>query len=81
MTELSEAEWEREAEDLLETIHDAIGDSDNEMISEVLACVMADMIDTFPPDVGIPLMFAFMGEVLEKAYGVEVSATNIGRMQ
>jgi len=81
MNELSESEWQREAEDLLEMVHDAIGDSDNEMISEVLACVMADMIDTLSPNVGIPLMFAFMGEVLEKVYGVEVTATDVGKMQ
>lgn len=81
MTEMSDEEWSRKAEDMLEKIYDIIEDSDYEMVAELMACIMADMVDPMPVNDGMGLLFAFLSEVLEKAYGLESSVAHMGTMQ
>jgi hypothetical protein len=70
MTLLSDEEWEQQAEFLADAITELIDGKDSDMIIEVLACIVADMLAPFEPNEGIPLVLAFTGQILEKAYDV-----------
>lgn len=80
MTLLSDEEWEQQAEFLADAITDLIDGKDSDMIIEVLACIVADMLAAFESHDGIPLVLAFTGQILEKAYGLSAEMTS-GRIQ
>ena len=80
MTLLSDDEWEQQAEFLADAITDLIDGKDSDMIIEVLACIVADMLAPFESNDGIALVLAFTGQILEKAYGLNAEITS-GRIQ
>jgi len=80
MTLLSDDEWEQQAEFLADAITDLIDGKDSDMIIEVLACIVADMLAPFESNDGIALVLAFTGQILEKAYGLSAKFTS-GRIQ
>jgi|APCry1669189034_1035192.scaffolds.fasta_scaffold306959_1 hypothetical protein len=80
MTLLSDDEWEQQAEFLADAITDLIDGKDSDMIIEVLACIVADMLAPFESNDGIALVLAFTGQILEKAYGLNAEMTS-GRIQ
>ena len=81
MSEQSDAEWEKEAETLMNKIVDLVEGKESDMIVEVFACIMADMLEGFSVQDAVPLLLKFMSEVMEKQYGVEVGFTKVGHMQ
>ena len=81
MNEQSNAQWEKEAETLMNKISDFVDGKESDMIVEVFACIMADMLEGFSIDDAVPLLLKFMSEVLEKQYGVETGLTKVGHMQ
>jgi hypothetical protein len=83
MDELSDAEWEKQAGELTDTIIDLIDGKEADMVMEVLACIAADMLEPFDEEEGIPLMLAFLGSILEKRYDLGFNLTKIdaGSMQ
>lgn len=76
MTELSDDEWEKEATEISDQITEIIEGKDSAMIIEVLACIVADMLAPFEAHDGIPLTFAFMAEIVEKAYGLNAEISS-----
>jgi hypothetical protein len=80
MTLLSDGEWEQQAEFLADAITDLIDGKDSDMIIEVLACIVADMLAPFESNDGFALVLAFTGQILEKAYGLSAEITS-GRIQ
>jgi hypothetical protein len=80
MTLLSDDEWEQQAEFLADAITDLIDGKDSDMIIEVLACIVADMLAPFESNDGVALVLAFTGQILEKAYGLSAEITS-GRIQ
>jgi len=81
MSELSDAEWEKKAETLMNKIVDLVEGKESDMIVEVFACIMADMLEGFSVQTAVPMLLKFMSEVMEKQYGVEVGITKVGTMQ
>ena len=83
MTELSDAEWDKQAEDMANKIVEIIEGAESDMIIEVLACIVADMLEPFEAHEGIPLMLTFLGNILEKRYdlGFDVTKIDAGLMQ
>ena len=81
MNEQSNAQWEKEAETLMNKISDFVDGKESDMIVEVFACIMADMLEGFSIDDAVPLLLKFMSEVLEKQYGVETGFNKVGHMQ
>jgi hypothetical protein len=83
MAELSDTEWEQEAGELTDTIIDLIDGKESDMIMEVIACIVADILEPFEVEESIPLMLAFLGNVLEKRYdlGFDVTKINAEHMQ
>ena len=71
MIELSDDEWEKQATEMADQITEIIEGKESDMIIEVLACIVADMLAPFEAHDGIPLTLAFMAEIVEKAYGLE----------
>jgi hypothetical protein len=71
MNELSNEEWEAVATDMTDQITEIIDGKDSDMIIEVLACIVADMLAPFEAKDGIQLTLAFTAEILDKAYGME----------
>ena len=80
MTLLLNEEWEQEAEFLADAITELIDGKDSDMIIEVVACIVADMLAPFESHDGIPLALSFTGQILEKAYGVSTEMMS-GRVQ
>lgn len=83
MVELSDEEWGKQAEAMADDIVKIIEGAESDMIIEVLACIVADMLEPFEPEEGIPLMLAFLGNIFEKRYdlGFDVSKIDAGMMQ
>jgi len=73
MSDLSDAEWDMQAGKMADEILEIIDGHESDMIIEVLACIVADMLDPFEPKDGIPLALEFLSEILRKSYGVEAS--------
>ena len=71
MTTLSDTEWEKQAVDLADNITELIDGKENDMIVEVLACIVADMLSPFEPHDGIPLALGLVGKILAKAYSLD----------
>ena len=80
MSDISDEDWEEEATEMCDQITEIIDGKDSDMIIEVLACVVADMLAPFEARDGIQLTLAFTSEILEKAYGVQTSMSS-GTMQ
>jgi len=80
MNELLDEEWEAIATEMTDQITEIIEGRDSDMIIEVLACIVADMLAPFETKEGIQLILAFTAEILEKAYGLETDITS-GAMQ
>jgi hypothetical protein len=83
MDELSDAEWEKQAEEMTDKIVEIIEGKESDMIIEVLACIVADMLEPFEALEGVPLMLEFIGTILEKRYdlGFDVTKIDGGLMQ
>ena len=81
MNEQSDAEWQKEAETLMNKIVNLVEGKESDMIVEVFACIMADMLEGFSVEDAVPLLLKFMSEVMEKQYGFEVGFTKVGTMQ
>jgi hypothetical protein len=81
MNEQSDAEWQKEAETLMNKIVNLVEGKESDMIVEVFACIMADMLEGFSVEDAVPLLLKFMSEVMEKQYGFEVGFTKVGKMQ
>jgi hypothetical protein len=81
MIEQTNAEWQEEAETLMNKIGDLVDGKESDMIAEIFACIMADMLEDTPIEDAILLLLSFMSEVLEKQYGVEAGFTKVGHMQ
>jgi hypothetical protein len=71
MKELSDAEWEKKAEQLLTKVHKQILNEDEDMIIEIFACLISDMIDDLEPEEGVPMLLKFLNVILQKTYGIE----------
>ena len=80
MNELLDEEWEAIATEMTDQITEIIEGKDSDMIIEVLACIVADMLAPFEAKEGIQLTLAFTAEIFEKAYGLETDITS-GAMQ
>ena len=80
MNKLSDEEWEAVATEMTDQITEIVDGKDSDMIIEVLACIVADMLAPFEAKEGIQLTLAFTAEILEKAYGMETEIGN-GIMQ
>jgi hypothetical protein len=81
MTQVSDTEWEKQAEEMMNDITNLIDGEESDMIIEVFACIIADMLDSYPVDDAVPMLLKFMSEILKKAYGVEAGFTKVGNMQ
>jgi len=83
MNDISDAEWEKQAEEMTDKIVEIIEAKESDMIIEVLACIVADMLEPFEAEEGIPLMLEFVGNILEKRYdlGFDVTKIDGGLMQ
>ena len=83
MGELSDAEWEKQAEEMTDKIVEIIEGKESDMIIEVLACIVADMLEPFEAHEGVPLMLEYIGTILEKRYNLGIDVTKIdgGLMQ
>jgi len=83
MKNMTDAEWDKQAEEMADKIVEIIDGKESDMIIEVLACIVADMLEPFDEEKGIPLMLTFLGNVLEKRYdlGFELTKINAGSMQ
>ena len=81
MKDKADKKWEKRADKIWDKVTKAFEGSDNEMVIEIISNVMAGMIYEKPPEEGIPLTIEIMKVVLEKAYGVEMTATRVGTMQ
>jgi hypothetical protein len=81
MSELSDKEWQKKAEKILGRIHALIALEDDDMVVEIFSCLMADLIDEKSTEDGIPFMLEFVGDVLNKAYGVNPEIMRLGMMQ
>jgi len=83
MNDISDAEWEKQAEEMTDKIVEIIEAKESDMIIEVLACIVADMLEPFEAEEGIPLMLEFVGNILEKRYDLGFDVTKIvsGTMQ
>jgi len=81
MDDMTEDQWSKMANDSIEKIRTITDDIDNDMLLEILACLVADLVETLPKEVGIPMMFEFMSDVLQKAYESEFSFDTFGPMQ
>jgi hypothetical protein len=83
MNDISDAEWEKQTEDMANKIVEIIEGAESDMIIEVLACIVADMLEPFKAHEGIPLMLEFVGNILEKRYdlGFDVTKIDAGLMQ
>lgn len=80
MSELSDDEWEADATEMADQITEIIDGKDSDMIIEVLACIVADMLEPYDAKDGIQLTLAFTAEILEKAYGLRTKIQS-GTMQ
>jgi len=83
MKNMTDAEWDKQAEEMADKIVEIIDSKESDMIIEVLACIVADMLEPFDEEEGIPLMLTFLGNVLEKRYnlGFDLTKINAGSMQ
>lgn len=81
MSEMTDEQWSRLADEVIEKIRTITDDIENDMIMEVLACLVADIVETLPSETGIPMMFEFMADVLGKAYSLEADFQTLGPMQ
>jgi hypothetical protein len=83
MKNMTDAEWDKQAEEMADKIVEIIDGKESDMIIEVLACIVADMLEPFDEEEGIPLMLTFLGNVLEKRYnlGFDLTKINAGSMQ
>jgi hypothetical protein len=80
---MTDEEWDKQAEAMADDIVKIIEGAESDMIIEVLACIVADMLEPFESEEGVPLMLAFMGNILEKRYdfGFDVTKIDAGMMQ
>jgi hypothetical protein len=83
MKNMTDAEWDKQAEEMADKIVEIIDGKESDMIIEVLACIVADMLEPFEAEEGIPLMLTFLGTILEKRYdiGFDLTKMNAGSMQ
>jgi len=83
MKNMTGSEWDKQAEEMTDKIVEIIDGKESDMIIEVLACIVADMLEPFDEEEGIPLMLTFLGNVLEKRYnlGFDLTKINAGSMQ
>jgi hypothetical protein len=83
MKNMTDAEWDKQVEEMADKIVEIMDGKESDMIIEVLACIVADMLEPFDEEEGIPLMLTFLGNVLEKRYnlGFDLTKINAGSMQ
>ena len=83
MIELSDEELEAIATEMTDQITEIIEGKESDMIIEVLACIVADMLEPFEPEECIPLMLSFIGTILEKRYdlGFDITKMTSGSLQ
>jgi hypothetical protein len=83
MNDITDEEWDKQAEDMANKIVEIIEGAESDMIIEVLACIVADMLEPFETHEGIPLMLTFLGNILEKRYdlGFDITKVDAGLMQ
>ena len=83
MIDMTDEEWGKQAEAMADDIVKIIEGAESDMIIEVLACIVADMLEPFEAHEGIPLMLTFLGNILEKRYdlGFDVAKIDAGLMQ
>lgn len=83
MNNMTDKEWEKQAAKMADQITDLVDGKESDMIIEVLACIVADMLEPFEPEEGIPLMLSFIGTILEKRYdlGFDITKMTSGSLQ
>ena len=83
MTDLSDAEWSKQVQEIGDKVIAIIEGKQSGMILEVFLSIIADMLEPLEETEGIPLMLSFLGSVLEKRYDLGFDLTKIesGMMQ
>jgi len=85
MEKMTKKQREKKTIKLLDQVGDVVDGCDFAMVEEIFGTIMADMIKTVEPEVGIPLMVMFMKHTITSAYGLEAmvitNAEDLGTMQ